>query len=343
VQGRIKAHDIKTLHDPLLLQDSQRYYLALNQPVDSNVVAGGVIHNNFNNGLRCAVVNGWFLAFEKADGKAMFDKEERTWKKGDLAWHSYKPITNQMIILEQFQNLPIILFSARYNEMMRAFGGSAWKTYSQSIDKETGLMIHDRGPQPGNGQPYYQSFNIDMKAGTINMVGFNGTLQHYIDDGRKTAELPQKVEAVAKGVMTVPATLNGQLTNQDPLDPTRPGGTRIKTYNVHLKANVTYSIIMESNQLDAYLRLESEQGVRLAENDDGGPGFGLNSRIIYRPTQTGTFKVLATSLTPATGNFQLYVREGVAGPQGQMQPQPGPGIRPPIRFPPKKAPIEKLR
>jgi outer membrane protein assembly factor BamB len=332
LQGRIKAQDIKTLHDPLLLQDNQRFYLALNQPVDASVVAGSIIRNNFNNGLRCAVVNGWFLAFEKADGKAMFDKEERVWKKGDLAWHSYKPITNQMIVLEQFQNLPVILFSARYNELMKAFGGSAWKTHTQSMDKETGLMIHDVGVQPGNGQPYYQSFNIDMKAGTINMVGFNGTLQHYINDGRKTAELPKQANVVAKGVLTVPATINAQLTNLDPLDPARPGGTRAKIYQVHLKANVTYSIIMESNQLDAYLRLEDDRGSRLAENDDGGPGFGLNSRIVYRPTQTGTFKIFATSLTPAMGNFQLFVREGVVGPQGQLQKGV---IRPPIRVPQK--------
>jgi hypothetical protein len=204
-------------------------------------------------------------------------------------------------------------------------------------------MIYDRGLQAGNGQPYYQSFNIDMKAGTINMVGFNGTLQHYIDDGRKTVEIPKKVDAVAKGVMTVPATVNSQLTNQDPLDPARPGGTRIKMFSVHLKANKTYSIIMESNQLDAYLRLEDDRGGRLAENDDGGPGFGLNSRIVYRPTQTGTFKIFATSLTPATGNFRLLVREGVVGPQGQLEqpgimppggfPMPPGGFRPPIRVP----------
>lgn len=347
LQGRIKAQDIKTLHDPILLQDDQRYYLALNHPVDSSMVAGGVIGNNFNNGLRCAVVNGWFLAFEKADGKGMFDKEERAWKKGDLAWHSYKPIANQMIVLEQFRNLPVILFSSRYNQLIQKGNlGSRWVTLSQSIDKETGRMIHDPPDWlPSNSAPYYQSFNIDMKAGTINMVGFNGTLQHYIDDGRKTAELPKQVDVVAKGVLTVPATLNGQLNNNDPQDPRRPGGTRIKTYNVHLKANMTYSIIMESNQVDAYLRLEDAGGTQVAVNDDGGPGFGLNSRIVYRPTQTGTFKIFATSLVPATGNFQLFVREGMAGPGGRPQNGLQPGIelpiRQPIRLPPKKVPLEK--
>jgi hypothetical protein len=312
----------------------------LNQPVDTTSVIGGFIGNNFNNALRCAIVNGWFLAFEKADGNGMFDKEERTWKKGDLAWHSYKPIANQMVVLEQFRNLPVILFSARYNEAMKAFGGSQWKTHTQSIDKETGRMIHDPGVQPGNSQPNYQNFVIDMKAGTINMIGFNSTLQHYIDDGRKTAEIPKMVNVIANGMLTVPATLNGQLTNNDPLDPARPGGTRIKTFTVTLQAKKTCSIVMTSKEVDAYLRLEDDRGNRLMENDDAWPGISLDSRIVYRPTQTGTFKVFATSLTPATGNFQLLVREGVVGPQGQPEVGPGPIIRPPIRFPPKK-PLEK--
>jgi hypothetical protein len=336
LQGRIKALDIKSLHDPLLLQDKQRYYLALNNPVDGALVAGGVIGNNFNNGLRCAVVNGWFLAFEKADGKGMFDKAERTWKKGDLAWHSYKPIANQMIVLEQFKSLPVILFSSRYNQLLQKGNlGSRWVTLTQSIDKETGRMIYDPPDLlPSNSAPYYQSFNIDMKAGTINMVGFNGTLQHFIDDGRKTAELPKKVD-IANGILNVPAIVRGQLTNTDPLDPARPGGNRFKTFNVRLEANKTYSIIMESKEVDSYLRLENDRGNRLAENDDAWPGINLDSRIIYRATQTGTYKIFATTFVPGTGNFQLQVREGVVGPQGQPEkgpllPRPG-GFRPPVK------------
>jgi outer membrane protein assembly factor BamB len=189
LQGRIKAQDMKNLHEPLLLQDSQRYYLALNQALDHNVVAGGVVRSNFNNNLRCAVVNGWFLAFEKADGKAMVDKTQRTWKKGDLAWHIYKPMANQMIVLEQFKSLPILLFTARYNQSNNFVGFQA-RTHTQSIDKETGRMIYDPGTQTSNGQPSYHRFTIDRKAGTINLIGFGSTLQHYIDDGRKTAMIP---------------------------------------------------------------------------------------------------------------------------------------------------------
>ena len=63
LQGRVGREDIVNLQEPLLLQDRDRFYLALNQPIDGAKVAGSVIGNNFGNGLRCRNVNGWLLAF----------------------------------------------------------------------------------------------------------------------------------------------------------------------------------------------------------------------------------------------------------------------------------------
>lgn len=189
---RIKAEDLKKLHEPLLLRDHERYYLALNNPVDSNQVAGGIIGNNFSNGLRCAVVNGWFLAFHAGDGQRQVGDRTVTWKKGDLAWHSFTPIRNQMVVLEQFRNLPVVLFSARFNQIQGAQGinGTRFVTHTMSIDKRNGKLVwppaSSDGLQPANtANPQYYAFTIDMTAGTMNMISFSGVLQHYIDDGRK--------------------------------------------------------------------------------------------------------------------------------------------------------------
>lgn len=141
--------------------------------------------------------------------------------------------------------------------------------------------------------------------------------------------LPQD-DIVLMGTLQVPVSILERLTNRDPFDPTRPRGTRVKVFRLHLKANMTYSIILESDQFDPYLRLEDDLGGRLVENDDGPRelGFGRNSRIVYRPSQSGTFKIYATSLMPATGNFRLLVREGIAGPGGIPQQGFRPGFGP---------------
>jgi hypothetical protein len=185
LQGKIKADDLKSIQEPLLLRDTERFYLALNRPVDGQVQQG--VQNNFSSGLRCSVVNGWFLAFHAKDGSRQVGDRTIAWKKGDLHWHTMKRVANQMIVLEQFSALPVVIFTSRYNQVMAGGFGNRWVTSTQSINKKTGKLVWDSGEQGSNSAPLYHTFNIDIKAGTINMVGYSGALQHYVDDGRKTS------------------------------------------------------------------------------------------------------------------------------------------------------------
>lgn len=108
-------------------------------------------------------------------------------------------------------------------------------------------------------------------------------------------------------------TAQDQLTRTDPLDTVRRGGTRCKVYNVALTAAKRYSIVLESQAFDAFLRLEDAGRKQLAMNDDGfgipGVFFGLNSHIEFLPPTTGNYRVVATSLRPSTGAFSLRVIE----------------------------------
>ncbi|HZZ80127.1 MAG TPA: hypothetical protein VFE62_16555 [Gemmataceae bacterium] len=100
----------------------------------------------------------------------------------------------------------------------------------------------------------------------------------------------------------------GVLTANDPPDPTVGGNRmRMKVFNVHMVPEKTYTINMTSNDFDAYLRLESPTRQRLAEDDDSGGG--LNSRIIFRPTQAGPHRVIATSWNGGLGRFHIKVEE----------------------------------
>ena len=184
VESRVTADDLKSLAEPMLLADADRFYLALNRSVDTNQVGGGVVCSNFSNGLRCATVNGWFMAFYRSDEPAKIGNREL--KKGDLIWHSMEPMHNQMIVLEQFQNLPVVIFSSRYNRLINAgAAGNQWVSNTQSLHKRTGKMVFDVGPRTTNSNAQFYGFAVDLRAGTINLIGFNGVVQHYIDDGRK--------------------------------------------------------------------------------------------------------------------------------------------------------------
>jgi len=186
-QGRISVEDLKGLRDPVLLHDGERFYVALNKAIDGAKVGGGLLHNNFNNGTRCQIVNGWFLAIHRADGQKKLGDRDITWKKGDLAWHSDKPIANQLLIVEQFEQSPVVLFTSRYNEI-QPNGGQRWVSLTQSLSKASGKWVYDSGPRQINGiSPMFFAYLMDTKARTINLIGFSGTVQHYIDDGKQPA------------------------------------------------------------------------------------------------------------------------------------------------------------
>jgi outer membrane protein assembly factor BamB/tetratricopeptide (TPR) repeat protein len=190
VQGRITAEDVKGLKDPLLLQDGERFYIALNKPINSGKVGGGLLHNNFNNGTRCLNVNGWFVAVQRQDGQKKVGDRDLAWKKGDLAWHSYMPVHNQMIVLDQFDQAPVVVFTARYNEIL-INGSNRWVSVTQTLHKANGKMIYDSGPRQINTSPMFSAFQMDLKSRTINLIGFSGSVQHYLDDGKGPPQNPQ--------------------------------------------------------------------------------------------------------------------------------------------------------
>jgi outer membrane protein assembly factor BamB/tetratricopeptide (TPR) repeat protein len=183
VRGKIGPEDLKHLQNPLLLADTERFYLALNKTPEQGKLLGQIL-NNFSNGLRCYPVHGWMLAIHRKDGAAKVNGESRPYKKGDLAWHSFAPLHHQMLVLEMFDQLPVLLFSTRYGETT-GVGGITWKSYTQSISKKDGKFVYDDGPDGNNNSPQFYAFNVDPRIGTITMVGQGTTIQHYIDDGRK--------------------------------------------------------------------------------------------------------------------------------------------------------------
>jgi serine/threonine protein kinase len=116
-------------------------------------------------------------------------------------------------------------------------------------------------------------------------------------DPNTAEEGKQSVHEVGKGL-----ELRGKLDNK----------TQTVVYRVKLAAGKNYVIDMvsaDSKALDPYLVLTDGTGKDLAEDDDSGGG--LNARINFRPDESATFRILATSFS-GVGAFTLTVREAAA-------------------------------
>ncbi len=90
-----------------LLADAQDYFLAINQPQTPQVQQLGGIQSNLmpGAGLLAIPVNGELYCFDGSNGK--------------MRWRSTLP--NQMLVLEHFRELPMVLCTARTPQGRRAF------------------------------------------------------------------------------------------------------------------------------------------------------------------------------------------------------------------------------
>jgi tetratricopeptide (TPR) repeat protein/serine/threonine protein kinase len=83
-----------------------------------------------------------------------------------------------------------------------------------------------------------------------------------------------------------------------------------QVHEVQLQAGKSYAFDLKSTAFDPFLRLDDAQGRKLAENDDIEPGVILNSRIVFSPKVSGTYRLVASSFQgQGTGTYTLLIRE----------------------------------
>lgn len=112
--------------------------------------------------------------------------------------------------------------------------------------------------------------------------------------------------------LRIGSTVSGQLTGRDPLSPRY--GTLVDGYELAGEQGRRIRLTMSSGNLDPYLVLIDPNGEVVAEDDDSGGGF--NAAIEMALPMSGTYRVLATSLRYAEGDYQLDA-ERVEAPSGE--------------------------
>jgi len=109
--------------------------------------------------------------------------------------------------------------------------------------------------------------------------------------------------------------LEGELHRDDPLDPYRQAALKVnsphRVHEVSLEAGKCYTIELQSEYFDTYLRIENLKGACLAVDDDGGEN--RSSRIAFVATASAPYKLIVTTsqgigpyrlkLTPAPPSF----------------------------------------
>ena len=107
----------------LLLDDAGQFFVVLNKPNEQPML-GGAGSSNFNT-MRSAPVNGFVYAFDKVSGR--------------MDW--WVQVATQTLLLEQFQQMPMLLFSAVYKTPAGGPGSVANVTATLSIDKRTAAPV----------------------------------------------------------------------------------------------------------------------------------------------------------------------------------------------------------
>jgi serine/threonine protein kinase len=111
------------------------------------------------------------------------------------------------------------------------------------------------------------------------------------------------------GANKILVNLKGALNAKDPPDFDNQGKIRgrLKIHPIQLTAGKTYVIALNSTAFDAYLRLQNQAGKTVAEDDDSGGN--LNARITFRCTESGAYRIIASSFNGKLGPYQLIVQE----------------------------------
>jgi outer membrane protein assembly factor BamB len=167
--------DLDKVQSVQLLSDGRQFYVACNGPVDPAVLPLGGVQTNLMpaTGLRAVPVNGAVYAF-RPDGK-------RVWRN---------KVANQMVVLERFDDLPVMLFTARYQRWMRgAVRNIEVVAPVLSIDKRTGKLLYNNENIPSGVN--FHALNVDAARGRIEFVNYQMKIVHVLNgDGGARAEGP---------------------------------------------------------------------------------------------------------------------------------------------------------
>ncbi|HEY7309492.1 MAG TPA: PQQ-binding-like beta-propeller repeat protein [Gemmataceae bacterium] len=184
-----------------LLADRDNFYIACQAPVEmnnNNRMGGGILSSVMTHlGMRTLPVNGYIYAFPRDS-------------KGDFEW--FAEVKNQFLLLEQFQDLPLIVLAARH-QVMQNRPGQPWaqQVSVTSIEKRRGNTVFFDDKLNGNTTGNFFTVRVDARASTVELLAPNLKITHYssTDAKDKAARDPRPAADAPAPPQTQPAPAKG--------------------------------------------------------------------------------------------------------------------------------------
>jgi outer membrane protein assembly factor BamB len=162
---RLDPRDLRKVRDGHLLTDRERFYVALRGPIDPELKIQDEPSANFR-GLAAVPVNGPLYAFDR--------------ESGERKWSSRLP--PQWLLLEQFEQLPVLVCSAFFIRGNATNDKSVPITATRSLDKRTGKVLYNREVVQVND--LFHALRIDPDSGVLDLLSATQRLRHA-PEGRK--------------------------------------------------------------------------------------------------------------------------------------------------------------
>ena len=134
----------------------------------------GGVQSNFMGQLMLKLLptNGEVYAFEQLTGK--------------LAWRN--TLVNQLMILDRFEELPMVLFTSRFNRLVNIQNNrSVVATVGlKSYDKRTGKLIVDK--DFGQQAQHFHGFVVDLRLGRLDLMDYQNRISFLWGPGLALGE-----------------------------------------------------------------------------------------------------------------------------------------------------------
>jgi outer membrane protein assembly factor BamB/tetratricopeptide (TPR) repeat protein len=161
LDAKMAGQHLDKLESAVLLADRERFYVFLNKPGENNLN----YNPSVNPGIRTMRVNGGVYCFDRATQKRL--------------WRTDEQFENQQIVLDQFQDLPIILGAHAYNRINNGVFENSLRLIA--IDKRTGLSLYRKEVQ--QGAPFH-ALTADPRTGTVEFARMDMKIKFVPDDSK---------------------------------------------------------------------------------------------------------------------------------------------------------------
>jgi outer membrane protein assembly factor BamB len=165
LRAKVERKHLDQVTGGRLLADRKQFYVAFlgpNQGLVPCMIGMGMPNDNVIAGSRSVSINGFLYAFDRVSG--------------ELRWYSRVPW--QTILLDRFEDLPLILCNALMVRQGLPPTGNYQVIATRSLDKRTGKIVYNREIVQANDQ--FHTYQVNLRTGTIDLIATGVKIRHAL-------------------------------------------------------------------------------------------------------------------------------------------------------------------